>query len=175
MKIFQPTSLAMVGCNPFEKIGKEWMLVTSGNEERANAMTASWGGMGVMWGKNCVYVVVRESRFTKEFIDREGTFSLSFLAEEHRDMLKYLGSASGRNEDKLAKAGVELEYKDGIPYVGQANEVLLCKVMSATPILPEQFLSADIDEAWYKDKDYHTLYIAQIVEALEKVIVPSTI
>lgn len=168
MSDFHPVSLEELDCNPFEKIGKEWMLVTSGNEEKANAMTASWGGMGVMWGKNCVYVVIRESRFTKEFIDREGTFSLSFLAEEHRDMLKYLGTVSGRNEDKMTKAEVELDYRDSIPFVGQAKLVLLCKVMSATPICPEQFLSKDIDDTWYSDKDYHTLYIAQIVEALEQ-------
>ena len=29
--------------NVFETIGKEWMLVTAGNEEKFNMMTASWG------------------------------------------------------------------------------------------------------------------------------------
>ena len=38
--------------NPFTKIGKEWMLITAGNEEKCNTMTASWGGVGIMWGKN---------------------------------------------------------------------------------------------------------------------------
>ena len=34
--------------NPFTKIGKEWLLITAGNEEKCNTMTASWGAMGVM-------------------------------------------------------------------------------------------------------------------------------
>ena len=31
--------------NPFTKIGKEWLLITAGNEEKCNTMTASWGAM----------------------------------------------------------------------------------------------------------------------------------
>ena len=30
----------------FNLIGKQWMLVTAGNQERFNTMTASWGGIG---------------------------------------------------------------------------------------------------------------------------------
>ena len=37
--------------NPFDLIGKQWMLITAGNEEKCNTMTASWGGVGIMWGK----------------------------------------------------------------------------------------------------------------------------
>ena len=34
----------------FRLIGKEWMLVTAKNQEgKVNTMTASWGGLGVMW------------------------------------------------------------------------------------------------------------------------------
>ena len=55
--------------NPFTKIGKEWLLITAGNEEKCNTMTASWGAMGVMWGKNAVTVYIRPQRYTKEFVD----------------------------------------------------------------------------------------------------------
>ena len=34
--------------NPFDLIGKQWMLITAGNEEKCNTMTASWGGVGIM-------------------------------------------------------------------------------------------------------------------------------
>ena len=37
--------------NPFTKIGKEWLLITAGTEEKINTMTASWGGVGVIWRK----------------------------------------------------------------------------------------------------------------------------
>ena len=168
MHTFQPVPPNFMECNPFEKIGKEWMLVTAGNEQKANTMTASWGGMGVMWGKNVVYVVIRQSRYTKEFIDREGTFSLSFLGEKKRSMLKYLGSVSGRTEDKIKEAGVDLHFEKEAPYVDQASLVLICRVMSATPLKPEEFIDREIDGAWYQDKDYHTLYIAEVTDILAR-------
>lgn len=168
MHSFQPVTPDLMECNPFEKIGKEWMLVTAGNKQKANTMTAAWGGMGVMWGKNVVYIVIRQSRFTKEFIDREGTFSLSFLGEKNRNMLKYLGSVSGRTEDKIKEAGVELNYEKEIPFVDQANLALICKVMSATVLKPEEFLAEEIDQTWYQDKDYHTLYIAEVTDIMAR-------
>ena len=75
--------------NPFTKIGKEWLLITAGNEEKCNTMTASWGAMGVMWGKNAVTVYIRPQRYTKEFVDREDTFTISVLGEKYRKALNY--------------------------------------------------------------------------------------
>ena len=100
--------------NPFKLIGKDWMLVTAGNEEKVNTMTASWGGLGVMYGKNVAFIVIRPQRYTKEFIDREDTFSLSFLDKKYRKTLNYLGTVSGRNEDKITKSGLTLARYENI-------------------------------------------------------------
>lgn len=35
--------------NMFDAIGKEWMLVTAGTQDKFNMMTASWGGTGILW------------------------------------------------------------------------------------------------------------------------------
>ena len=43
-------------------------------------MTVSWGGTGVLWGKNVVFIFIRESRYTKDFIDNGEFFSLFSLA-----------------------------------------------------------------------------------------------
>ena len=83
--------------NPFTKIGKEWMLVTAGDEEKHNTMTASWGAMGIMWGKNVATVYIRPQRYTKEFIDKEERFTVSFFSEEYRQALEVCGSKSGRD------------------------------------------------------------------------------
>ena len=72
--------------NPFTKIGKEWLLITAGNEEKCNTMTASWGAMGVMWGKNTVTVYIRPQRYTKEFVDREERFTT--VSYTHLDVYK---------------------------------------------------------------------------------------
>ena len=70
MHTFQKKDKTVLTMNPFDKIGKQWMLITSGDEDKANTMTASWGGVGVLWGSDVVYIFVRQSRYTKEFIDK---------------------------------------------------------------------------------------------------------
>ena len=94
--------------NVFDMIGKQWMLVGAEKQGKINAMTASWGGLGVMWGKNVAFVFIRETRYTKEFVDNEETFSLSFFGEEKREMLGYMGKISGRDEDKIEKSNLQI-------------------------------------------------------------------
>ncbi len=168
MHSFQKITSDIVELNPFEKIGKDWMLVTAGNEEKVNTMTASWGALGQMWGKDAAFIVIRQSRYTKEFIDREGKFSLNFLNEKHKTLMKFLGAVSGRHEDKIKEAGVEIAYHYGVPVVDQANFILICRVMSATLLKPEDFTDKEIDKAWYKDGDYHTLYIAEVTNIIAR-------
>ena len=64
--------------NPFDKIGREWMLVSAGSSGNFNTMTASWGGMGVLWNADVCFAFVRPTRYTYEFMEREDYFSLSF-------------------------------------------------------------------------------------------------
>ena len=106
MKEIQPEELNE---NPFKLIGQDWMLITAEKDARTNMMTASWGSLGVLWGKNVATVYIRRSRFTKGFIDDGETFSLCVLGEEYRKQLAYLGQASGRNEDKVAASGLTVE------------------------------------------------------------------
>ena len=93
MHTFQPLPFDLVEFNPFTKIGKEWALVTAGSREKANTMTVSWGGVGVLWGKNVAFIFVRDSRYTKEFIDANEFFSITFLSGQYRDALNYQGAA----------------------------------------------------------------------------------
>ncbi|NLO08426.1 MAG: flavin reductase family protein [Clostridiales bacterium] len=152
--------------NPFQLIGKDWMLITAGNEEKVNTMTASWGGLGVMYGKNVAYVVIRPQRYTKEFVDREETFSLSFFDKEYRKTLNYLGTVSGRNEDKITKSGLTVVRYEDTPYFNEANHVLICKKLFKQPLSTEGLLEERLEKTWYRNGDHHTLYIAEITNIL---------
>lgn len=152
--------------NAFELIGKDWMLITAGNEEKANTMTASWGGLGVMYGKNVAFVVIRPQRYTKEFIDRESTFSLCFFDKDYRKTLNYLGTVSGRTENKIEKSGLTLAYYNGTPYFDEANYALICKKLFKQPLNLEGLLDERLVKTWYPNGDIHTLYIAEITEIL---------
>ena len=132
MHTFQPYPIDLLEMNPFTKIGKEWALVTAGSKAKCNTMTVSWGGVGVIWNKNVVYIFVRDSRYTKEFIDQGEFFSLSFLDEKYRNALNYCGSHSGREENKFEKAGfhaIKSEFVDA-PIIQELSFALECSMIS---------------------------------------------
>ena len=54
---FKEIAIDELSFNPFDKIAKQWMLITAGNKEGSNTMTASWGGLGIMWGKKVAFVL----------------------------------------------------------------------------------------------------------------------
>lgn len=152
--------------NVFELIGKTWMLITAGTKDSANTMTASWGGAGVMWNKNVVFAVIRPTRYTKQFVDGNEDFSLSFLSGTYRKQLNYLGSVSGREEDKIAVSGLTLAYDQAAPYFEEADKVLICRKLYAQDFSPGCFIEKQLDPQWYPEHDHHTLYIAEIKKLL---------
>ena len=104
--------------NPFEKIGKQWMLLTAGDSENFNTMTASWGQLGVLWNKNILTCYIRPNRYTYEFVENDEYFTASFLGEEFRKALSYCGSHSGRDCDKCKETGlIPAEVENGHVYV----------------------------------------------------------
>ena len=154
--------------NIFKLIGKDWMLVAAQKDGKTNAMTASWGFAGVMWGKNCLITAIRPQRYTKEFIDGSDTFSITILPDGYRDTLNYFGSVSGRDEDKIAKSGLTVEKCENTPYFAEGKLVLICRKMFAQEIKAESFIDKGALEKWYPNNDLHTLYVAEIVKVLEK-------
>ena len=149
----------------FSLIGDQWMLVTAGTEEKCNTMTASWGGLGVLWGAPAATCYIRPQRYTKEFLDREEYFTLTFFNEEYRKALALCGSKSGRDVDKIKECGFTVRTADcGAPYFEQARLVLVCRKRFVQEMDPNR-IPQDVKEKWYPDQDYHTMYIGEIVEA----------
>ena len=166
---FHETDISSLRFNPFDKISRQWMLITAGEKEHSNTMTASWGGVGIMWGKPVATAYIRPQRYTKEFVDQNEYFTLSFLPEEYRKALNVCGSVSGRDvEDKWAQAGLHPFEIDGTTAVEEADEIFVCRKLYAQEMLPECFIDRSCDEKWYPEKDYHTMYIAETVKVLKK-------
>lgn len=154
--------------SPFKLMGQDWMLVTAEKDGKVNTMTAAWGGFGVMWGKNVAYIVLRPQRYTKEFIDNSDTFSLTFFDNSFKKTLSYLGTKSGRDEDKIKNSNLTLIHTDEVPLFEEATIALLCKKLYAQDFKPECFTAPELNEKWYPDADHHTLYIAEITKLLVK-------
>ncbi len=165
--MFQEIKTTELNANPFQMIGKDWLLITAEKDGKCNTMTASWGGLGVMWGKDVAFIVLRPQRYTKEFVDASASLSICVLPESFRKEYSYLGSVSGRDEDKIAKAGLTVVHEDGVPYFEEANTALICKKLYAQPYSPEYFTVDGIDQKWYEN-DYHTMYICEVEKVLVK-------
>lgn len=154
--------------NPFDAIGRQWMLITAGDGENCNTMTASWGGMGILWNLPVVTAYIRPQRYTKQFVDEQEYFTLSFLPEQYRQELAYCGRVSGRNEDKIAHCGFTMEMAEcGAPYFAEAELVLVCRKLYCQRMQSEFFLDGSVEEKCYPQRDYHDMYIAEIVEAYQ--------
>jgi len=146
----------------------KWMLITAAKPDgTVNTMTASWGGFGIMWNKEVVFIVIRPQRFTKEFVDSSDSFSLTFFNETHKKALAYLGKVSGRDENKIEKTGLTVSMDNNIPYFEEAETVIFAKKLFIQPIEESSFIDKGIIDQWY-EKDYHFLYIAEITKIIEK-------
>lgn len=160
--MFKKTSVYDLPFNVFEEINKNWMLITAKNPDgKVNTMTASWGMMGEIWGKEAVTVYIRQSRYTKEFVDSQEYFTLS-LFDGYKKELGILGSKSGRDGDKISEVGFTIEEVDNQPTFSQCKAVLVCKKMYQNDIAIKD-MKEDIVKAMYQDGDQHTMYIAEIV------------
>lgn len=154
--------------NPFEKIGSEWMLITAKKGDKVNTMTASWGGLGIMWNKNVTYIVLRPQRYTKEFIDNADSYSLTFFDKSYQKTLGYLGKVSGRDEDKITKSGLTVDYIHDVPYFKEANEVILCRKLFETTFSEDNFIDKTLISVNYPNNDYHIMYIGEVQKVFIK-------
>lgn len=156
--------------NVFSLLEDQWTLISAGNEQKYNSMTASWGGLGVLFHKPVATIYVRPQRYTYEFIERQDYFTLSFLGEEHRDALRLLGSKSGRDSDKLRDSGLtRCMAGEQAPYFAEAELVLVCRKLYAQDFDPRSFIDPSLHD-FYEKKDYHRMYIAEITQALIRTV-----
>ena len=164
---FREISVEQLKDNPFTLINKDWMLITAGDAEKHNTMTASWGGVGELWGKYVSTIYIRPQRYTLEFVEREEYYSLCFFGPEYRQALSLCGSKSGRDVDKDAATGLTPCFDQAAPYYEQARLVFLCRKLYRQDMEESALLDKGLLEKWY-DNDLHRIFIGEIVKVLEK-------
>lgn len=153
--------------NPVSLISDGWGLLTAGNEDGYNTMTVSWGALGELWGRDVAIVFVRPQRYTKEFIDNNEYFTLCFFDDEYKKALQICGTKSGRDIDKAAATGLTPAFDFETAYFEEAKLVLVCRKIAAQDMDSKGFIDGDIENN-YRNGDYHTTYVGEIVKVLEK-------
>ncbi len=147
--------------NACKLIGKDWMLVCAGD----NAMTASWGGMGILWNKPVSFVFIRPQRYTYQMTEANDRLTLAFFDESYRDALRYFGTKSGRDGDKFAATGLTRAYTEsGTLYPAEARLVLTCRKLYTDMLRKEAFLDPALLGNYPAD-DFHRMYVCEIEEA----------
>ena len=156
--------------NVFAALNKDWMLICAPDKFKecgANAMTASWGGFGVLWNKPGATRYVRPQRYTFDLMEDCDRVSLSFFEDSFRDALKVCGTKSGRDMDKLAACGMTASEIAGVPVINEARLTLVCKKLYADDIKKDKFTD-DSPLACYPKSDFHRFYICEIEKVLIK-------
>lgn len=134
-------------------------FVTSGD----NVMVASWGFVGVMWGKKVFVAPVRDSRYTKVMLDKTGEFTVSVpAAGTMKKEIAFCGSKSGREYDKWAETGMKKKAANvvGTCLVEGCERYFECRVLG---VLPMGDMDLSAVEEWYPTGDKHNFYFGEIV------------
>ncbi len=168
MSNFKEISIPELDKSPFNLFNRDWALLTSGNSEQYNTMTVSWGGLGVLWGRNVATVYVRGSRYTRGFLDSSDFFTLTFGGGEMHNALAYCGKYSGRDVDKVKETGITPVLSENAPYFAEGELVLICRKLYRQEMAAEAFTDKAILDSIYGDGDYHIIFIGEIEKALIK-------
>jgi flavin reductase (DIM6/NTAB) family NADH-FMN oxidoreductase RutF len=168
------------------RIAEGWMLITAGDTAGVtrgdtaveagnwNTMTASWGGLGELWGKDVAFMFIRPTRHTRGFADAGPLFTLSFFDERYRAALAFCGEKSGRDCDKAAEtgltpvvfgAGIAAGRAEGAVAFREAREIIVCRKIYTHDFDPARFLDPSIERN-YPQKDYHRMYIGEALTLL---------
>jgi len=171
-ELFSSVSADNIELNPFRKIGKEWMLLTAGTLASWNTMTAAWGSFGFLWRKPAAFVFVRNSRYTRSFVESHDHFTLSFFDSAWKKALITCGTKSGRNTDKAAETGLvplDLSEAEGVTgfAVGfeQSQQIFICRKLYSSELSPEDFIDPAIHD-FYPQKNFHRMYAGEIEQIL---------
>lgn len=143
------------------------VLLTTAANGKVNSMTIGWGCIGVDWSKPVFMAFVRESRYTKQMLEKNGEFTVNIpMGQPDKKILAFCGTKSFRDVDKIRELGLTLVDSDvvSVPGIQEFPLTLECRVIYKE----EQDLNripADILGRYYPDGDQHHVYYGEIVNA----------
>jgi flavin reductase (DIM6/NTAB) family NADH-FMN oxidoreductase RutF len=168
-KSWQQISAKEISDNSVALFADDWAIITAGTPEHFNMMTASWGCLGNLWNKPVALCFVRPQRYTFEFTEREPIYTLTFFDGSYRDVLQYLGTVSGRDEDKVKGSGLTPKIlPSGNISFEEARLIIECKKIYTDFFDEMNFIDTDIVPNVYPNKDFHRIYIGEIINVWEK-------
>jgi flavin reductase (DIM6/NTAB) family NADH-FMN oxidoreductase RutF len=170
-----------LSASPVKRLCDDWALVTAGDTSVSgghwNTMTVSWGGLGELWSQDVAFVFIRPQRYTREFVEANSLFTISFFEKKYRKALAVCGDKSGRDFDKAGETGLTPIVFDrsilnsraqGAIAFAEASEIIVCRKLYTHAFDPAKFLDPAIQRNCYPQSDFHTMYIAEVLGLLVK-------
>ena len=151
--------------NFIKLIGKDWMLISAGNTDNYNTMTANWGSIGYYANQSIATIFVRPERYTYDFVEHSDRFTLTFFGAEFREALSLLGKLSGRDCNKVEQSGLTPCFTElGNPSFIEAKLVMECRKIFGQQMCEESFVDKSCLERWYGGSHggLHKMYIGVI-------------
>ena len=172
-ELFRPIEAVEITDNVFKLNSQDFMVLTAGQEDDFNSMTAGWGGWGQIF-KPSTWLILRANRYTLEYMKREESYTICYFPEEHnKEQVFYFGSMSGRNSDKMKNNPLSyVKTPSGNIAYKESNFIIECKLWSITTVNPNDFYTEEgrnfIEEAFDEAKDYHKLVLGEITNVWVK-------
>jgi flavin reductase (DIM6/NTAB) family NADH-FMN oxidoreductase RutF len=149
-------------------LNEDWMLITAGAPTAFNMMTASWGGIGVLYGKPVVTCYINPARHTYRLMETGDTYTLTFYTEAYRDALLYCGSNSGRDTDKVKGSGLTpLTTPSGNKAFSEAWLIIECRKLVGQALSHDALFDEKVKSEW-AGKQLHKMYIGEITQVWVK-------
>lgn len=150
--------------NPIHLFADNWFVVSAGNKEKFNEMTISWGNIGNVWNEPSVTVYIRNNRFTYPFINNGNYFVLNSFDEQYRDKVKFIGTHSGRDMDKVKATGLTPGFTPlGNPYFKEARLLIECEKIYSDDIDRSRLFKKGKEMYSSDPKETHRMFIGRIV------------
>ena len=149
------------------KIAEAGLLTALKKDGKINTMTVSWGGFGILWGKEVAFVFVRPERYTYEFCQEAQVMSLSFFGEERKTALTYCGTKSGRDVDKIDACGLKYTVENGACIFKDAQITVVMKKLYSQ-MLDETCFVSEACKSFYKNGGYHRMYVCEVKDIIQK-------
>ena len=163
--------------NPIKLFGEDWAIVAAGTPDDFNELTVSWGALGDAWWDNMpiAIVFVSATRYTQKYLEANDTFSINIFPPKFKKALAYIGSHSGKNEDKIAATGLQTEFTDSnTPIFPEARLIIECRKIYCHDLDRNKFSESLIGN--YAQKKFqgvvpHTVYFGEIINCWEKKVI----
>lgn len=155
----------------FDNLYKGGAFFTVGDGNKANTMEISWGTIGYMWKRPIFMAMIRESRYSNEFLGKDKTFTVSIPFDGNmKKELSICGTKSGRDIDKEKEANIKFVKSRSVeaPVIDNCQKYYECKIIFKQELNLDN-MSKEMQDMFYPAHETkHILYFGEIVESYDK-------